>query len=166
MLHQVGELAHLLIGDLASQPVGVAAQLVQAHLDVRAGAQHLGIGPHHHCQAVVRIGILKGGSQVPGVEIAIDFAGLAGVGILPAQLDGSHAPIRARNQFHFVESRCRHPRADLAGVHTVIAEVLIGHLAVLITDQAVVGHHVGVEIHLHLGVVGNHLQAGGQFLDK
>lgn len=33
-------------------------------------------------------------------------------------------------------------------------------------DQAIVGHHVGVEIQLDLGIQGNHLQGGGQVFDE
>jgi len=46
--------------------------------------------------------------------------------------------------------------ADLPGIKRVVAEDLAvaqhppsADIAVLVLDQAVVGHHIGVEIHLH-----------------
>ena len=58
------------------------------------------------------------------------------------------------------------PGADLAGVDRVVAEVLVGDGAVLEAEQPVAGHHLRVEVHLHLGVLGDGLQRAGQVVDE
>ena len=39
-------------------------------------------------------------------------------------------------------------------------------IAVLISGQDVVSHHIGIEIHLDLGIQGDDLQGGGQVFDE
>ena len=66
------------------------------------------------------------------------------VRILPAQLDGDAAP-----------------STDLTGINSIVVEVLAGHVAVLVTDQTIIGDYIRVEIQLDCGVVCNDLWGGG-----
>ena len=52
------------------------------------------------------------------------------------------------------------PCADLARIHSVIAEIIIGDSAVLKADQSVAHDNFGIEIHLHFGIHGNGLERG------
>ncbi len=56
--------------------------------------------------------------------------------------------------------------ADLAAVHAVVAEVLVGDLAVLVADQPELPDGLPVERHLGLGVAGPDLQVGGELVDE
>ena len=56
--------------------------------------------------------------------------------------------------------------SHFSGVDGIDAEVLVGDPAVLISDQAVPAHHVGIEFDLHFGVLGDDLQHPGQVLHE
>ena len=56
--------------------------------------------------------------------------------------------------------------AHLACIDLVITEVVVGHVAIFIADQAVACHRFRVEIDLDLGIFGNGLQRAGQVIDK
>ena len=43
---------------------------------------------------------------------------------------------------------------------------VVGDIPVFVTDQAVVGHHIRVEIHLYFGIEGDDLQRGGQVFNE
>jgi hypothetical protein len=58
------------------------------------------------------------------------------------------------------------PGADLAGVHFVVAEVVVRHVAIFIADQPVALHRLRVELDLNLGVPGNRQQRAGEFVHK
>ena len=45
-------------------------------------------------------------------------------------------------------------RAHLARVGRIVAELLVGERAVLVTDQPIALHPVGIEFHLDLHIVG------------
>ena len=83
-------------------------------------------------------------------------------GILPAQLNGGNAPIQIGAEGDGVQCCRPVPGADLACVDGVVAEILVGHIPVLVAHQPVVGYHLRVEVHLHLGIPGDHLQGRGQ----
>ena len=56
--------------------------------------------------------------------------------------------------------------ADLTGIDGVVAEVLVGDITIFVANQAVVGHHIGVEIDLDFGIQGDDLQGGGQVFNE
>ena len=132
----------------------------------RAVAQQFGVLGHDHGQLVAGIGLLEALGQVPGVEVAVDLGHLVGVGVFPAQLDGGDAAIRIRAEGDGIQGGGAVPGADLTGIDGIIAEVLVGDIPVLVSDQAVVGDHIGVEIDLDLGIQGDDLQGGGQIFDE
>ena len=51
-------------------------------------------------------------------------------------------------------------RADVAGIDLVVGEILVGQHAVLVADQAILGHDRGIELHLDLHVAGDGQQGG------
>ena len=55
---------------------------------------------------------------------------------------------------------------DLARIHRVVAEVLVGHVAVFVTQQPVAVDGLRVEIDLHLGVLGDNLERSGEVFNK
>jgi hypothetical protein len=81
-------------------------------------------------------------------------------------LNGGDASVGVRTEGHGVQGGDAVPGANLTGIDGVIAEVLVGDIAVLIADQAVVGNHIGIEIDLHLSIQRDHLQGGGQIIHK
>jgi len=129
-------------------------------------AQHLGVLHNNHGHLVVRISLLKAFCHIPGIEVSVDLGHFVGVGIFPAQLDGGNAPIRIGSEGHRIQGGSAVPGTDLTSIDGIVAEVLVGHIPVLVTDQAVVGNHIGVEIHLDFGIQGDHLQGGGQIFDE
>ena len=119
-------------------------------------AQQFCVLSHHHCQLVAGISLLETLRQVPGVEIAVDLSHLMRLWVLPAQLDGGDVSIRMRTEGDCVQSGGAVPGADFTGIHGIVAEVLIGHIPVLVPDQAVVGDHIGAKIHLDFGIKSDH----------
>ena len=47
------------------------------------------------------------------------------------------------------------PRADLACIDGIVAELVIGNGTVLKTYKSIAPHHMGIELHLHLRVQGD-----------
>ena len=80
---------------------------------------------------------------------------------------------RSRRTRRWRRRRRREPSTDLTGVHGIIAEVQAvtksqpsADIAILVSNQPVVGDHIGIEVHLHFGIESNHLQGGGQVIDE
>ncbi len=69
-------------------------------------------------------------------------------------------------QLDLVQRRHAVPGADLAGVHRVVAEILVGDGPVLKAHQPVAGHHIWIKVHLYLGVHGDGLQRARQAVHK
>ena len=57
-------------------------------------------------------------------------------------------------------------RAHLASVHGVVAELVVTQRPVLVAQQAVAAHHLGIEINLDLGIPGYRLQRTGEVFDE
>jgi hypothetical protein len=128
--------------------------------------QQFSVLGHDNGQLVAGISALKALGQIPGVEVAVDLGHLVGVGIFPPQLHDGNGPIGIEAEGDGVQGGGGVPGTDLASVDGVIAEILVSDIAVLVPDQAVVGHHIRVEIHLDLGVQGDDLRGGGQVFDE
>ena len=90
---QVDELNHVgILGDGSEQRVSHVVQLAEAGFSgPGAAAQQLSELCREGCQLEAGVGSAEVGVQIPGVDIAVDFNRLVGVGILPAQLDGGDA---------------------------------------------------------------------------
>ena len=115
--HQAGEFDHIgIIPQKRRQAVSLLDQL-RCRGPGRPGAvtEYIGILGDDHGQLVAGIGLLEAGSQIPGVEVAVDFGDLVGVGVFPAQLDGGTVT-----------------GADLTGIDGIVAEILVGDSAVFI----------------------------------
>ena len=57
-------------------------------------------------------------------------------------------------------------RTHLTRIHVVVPEVGIGDGALLVANQAIFLHDVAIEIHLHFGVFGDHLQCAHHVIDQ
>jgi len=165
---QVDELCHLtILTQAAQQGVSQAIDLIQGGVGgPRALAQDLGVLGGEHCQLVTGGGAFEAAVQVPGVQVAVDLVHFVGLWVFPAQLHGGDAPLGVGLEHHGVHGSGAVTSTQLAGIHTVVPEILVGDGAVLVADQAVVGDHVGVEVDLHAGVAGDGLQGGGQVVDE
>ena len=80
--------------------------------------------------------------------------GRAGILVAEAQR-GDLAAAGAGVRHDLVQRRDRLAGADLAGVLAVVGEVRVGHGAVLVAELAVRLHRGGIELELHLHVVGD-----------
>lgn len=65
-----------------------------------------------------------------------------------------------------IERGHRVPGPDLAAVHAVVAEVVVGHLAVLVPDELELLDVLRVEGDLRLGVAGPQFDVGGKLVDE
>ena len=126
-----------------------------------AAAQELGVLGHNHGQLVVGVGAFKAGGQIPGVELTADLLDLAGLRILPAQIDRCDATVRPRLEIQRIQSGGVVPGPQFAGIHGIVPEILVGDCSILITNQAVTSHDLRVEIDLHFGILGDCLQGAG-----
>ena len=96
-----------------------------------------------------------------GVKASADFRDLIGVRVFVAdggcgELAGFFGP-----EFEFVEGGGCVACTDFAAVHGVVAEVLIGDVAVFITDEAIAADDVGIEVYLDFDITGDDLQGAG-----
>ena len=128
--------------------------------------EDLGKFRHDHSALEVWAGLAEIIGHLARVEIPGKLGYGAGVGVLPTQEDGGDATVGFGVQLDLVQGGDGVPRADLARVHTVVAELVVGHGAILEADQAVAHDHLGVEVHLHLGIHGDGLQGARQLVDE
>ena len=99
-------------------------------------AEHIGVLGHDHRQLVAGVGLFEAGSQIPGIEVAIDLGHLVGIGVFPAQLDGGDASIGIGAEGDGVEGGGTMSSADLTSIHGIIAEILVSDIPVFVPDQA------------------------------
>lgn len=86
--------------------------------------------------------------------------------VQPAHGGRRHVPRGARPEPYGVERGHRVAGADLAAVDAVVAEVLVGDLAVLVPDEFELLDGLRVEGDLGLGVARRQFEVGGQLVDE
>ncbi len=71
-----------------------------------------------------------------------------------------------RIQLDIVQRGDRLPRAHLARIHRVVAELLLGELTVFIADLAIAHHARRIKFNLDFYIAGNHMQRGRKLIDQ
>ena len=146
------ELGELWVADLVE--VGRFAELVGEHRRGRGDAQ---VG----ARLVVAVAHGVGAD----LEATLD-GGAVGAGGLVAHAHRREPSGRVGREVERVDGGDLVASADLAGVDRIVAEVVVGDVAVLVAEQAVVDDGAGIEVDLDLHVLGDDLEGGGHLLGR
>src|SRR5207302_84204 len=69
-------------------------------------------------------------------------------------------------RFDHIKRIARFGRADLGGIHRVIAKLFLGELMLRVTDLTISGHALGIELDLHLHIRSRHVQRASELAGK
>ncbi len=165
---QTGEFGHVSgIGEELLHSPGIVSHCLQAALaSPVAAAKDLGELSDHCRQLEARGGFIKGDRQIAAMELLVDLGDFVEPDILVPHVDGSQGPLRTLTELLFIKSSNAVSGTDLARIHRVVAEVLVGLVAVFVTQQPVAVDGLRVEIDLHLGVLGDNLERSGEVFNK
>ena len=70
------------------------------------------------------------------------------------------------NKCDFVQSGDVMPRPNFTSIHIVVAEVIIGDIAVFKANQAIAFNTLFIEVNLNFGIFPDHLQGATQIVDE
>jgi len=103
-------------------------------------------------------GLRKRRRKLLAVQRYADLGHLLGFRVLPAQVDGGDKALGVGVALDLIQRRHTVACPNLTRIHRVITKLIIGDRPVLKAQQAIARHHLRVEVHLHLGILGNGLQ--------